>query len=47
MFRRAGVSRVQNLVREMARTRSLDRALDGAMRVTLAGLETQLVGELQ
>jgi hypothetical protein len=47
MFRRAGVARVQNVVREMARTRSLDRALDGALRVTLAVLEAQLVGELQ
>jgi hypothetical protein len=47
MFRRAGVARVQNLVREMARTRSLDRALDGALRVTLAGLQAQLLDELR
>jgi len=46
-FRRAGTARVQNLVREMARTRSLDRALDGALRVTLAGLEAQLIAELR
>ncbi|HTO71901.1 MAG TPA: hypothetical protein VMR31_18710 [Myxococcota bacterium] len=47
MFRRAGRERVQNVVREMARTRSLDRALDGGLRTSLGGLEAQLVAELR
>jgi hypothetical protein len=47
MFRRAGLARVQSLVREMARTRSLERALDGSLHVTLAGLEAQLISELR
>jgi hypothetical protein len=47
MFRRAGKSRVQSLVREVGRTRSPERALQSAMRVDLAGLEAQLVAELR
>ena len=47
MFRRAGRDRVKSLVREMGRTHSLDRALDGALRVTLAGMELQLISELR
>ena len=43
----AGRERLQSLVRELGRTRSLDRALQGSLRVTLAGLEAQLVSELR
>src|SRR6266850_7555320 len=43
MFRRAGRDRVKSLVREVGRTHSLERALQGSLRVTLAGLEAQLV----
>ena len=47
MFRRAGTPRVQELVREVGRTHSPDRALQSAIRVDLAGLEAQLVAELR
>ena len=47
MFRRAGAPRVQELVREVGRTHSPERALQSALRVDLAGLEAQLVGELR
>ena len=47
LFRRAGQSRVQSLVREVGRTHSPDRALQSAIRVDLAGLEAQLVAELR
>jgi hypothetical protein len=47
IFRRAGRERVQSLVRELARTRMLDRALQSSLHVELAGLEAQLVSELR
>lgn len=46
IFRRAGRDRMKSLVRELARTRMLDRALDSSLRTTLAGLESQLLQEL-
>jgi len=47
MFRRAGAPRVQQLVREVGRTHSPERALASALRVDLAGLEAQLLAELR
>jgi Peptidase MA superfamily len=47
MFRRAGQSRVQSLVREVGRTHSPERALESTLRVDLAGLEAQLTAELR
>ena len=46
-FRRAGRDRVKSLVRELGRTHALDRALQSALHVNLAGLEAQLVSELR
>jgi hypothetical protein len=46
IFRRAGRDRVKSLVRELGRTHALDRALQSSLRVTLAGLEAQLLQEL-
>jgi hypothetical protein len=46
IFRRAGRERMQSLVRELARTRMLGRALQSSLHVELAGLEAQLVSEL-
>jgi hypothetical protein len=47
IFRRAGRERVQSLVRELARTRMLGRALESSLRVDLAGVEAQLMSELR
>ncbi len=47
IFRKAGRDRMKSLVRELARTRMLDRALQSALRVNLAGLESQLLAELR
>jgi hypothetical protein len=46
-FRRAGRDRVKSLVRELGRTHSLDRALQGSLRANLAGIEAQLIAELR
>jgi hypothetical protein len=47
IFRRAGRERAQSLVRELGRTHTLDRALQSSLRVTLAGLEAQLISEFR
>jgi hypothetical protein len=46
-FRARGVDRMRALVREMGRTRAPERALESALRVSLAQLESELVAELR
>jgi hypothetical protein len=47
MFRISGRDRVHTLVRELARTRMLDRALDSAFHATLAGIDAQLAAQFR
>jgi hypothetical protein len=47
MFRVSGKDRVRTLVRELARTRMLDRALESAFHATLAGIDAQLAAEFR
>jgi len=47
IFRISGRDRMQSFVRELARTRMLERALQSSLRVDLAGLEAQLVAQFR
>jgi hypothetical protein len=47
MFRISGPDRVKTFVRELARTRMLDRALQSAFHATLAGVEAQLISQFR
>ncbi len=47
MLRRYGPERIERLVEELAKTRSLERALQRALRIDLADVEQQLVAELR